>query len=403
MRTALIHDWLVTIGGAERALLDMLQVVPDAELFTICDFLTPPNRARFGGRSIHTTFIQKCPFAKSRYRDYLPLMPLAIEQLDVSQFELVISSSTAVAKGVLTGPDQLHIAYVNSPMRYAWDLSHQYLYTPRFRRWPLGWAARACLHYLRLWDVRTALGVDVFVANSHFIARRIQKVYRRDSVVVYPPVDVAAFELQSEKDDYYVTVARAVPYKRLDLMCDAFARMPRRKLIVIGDGPDLPALKRRAIPNVTLLGHQPPEAMRQAVQNARAFVFAAVEDFGIAPVEAQACGTPVIAFGRGGTSETVLDGKTGVLYYDQSPEALMQAIEVFERNRETFDPAEIREHSLRFSRERFLKEFAEVIEHSVQSRPGRPGPRLPHAGAGTPHHIVTSQAEQGLPHVTRSR
>lgn len=367
MRVALIHDWLVTLGGAERALLEMLRVVPEAELFTICDFLSEQDRAQFGNRPIHTSFIQKWPLARTRYRDYLPLMPMAIEKLDVSRFDLVISSSTAVAKGVLVGPDQLHIAYVNSPMRYAWDLSHQYLNSPRFRRFPMHWTAHMLLHYLRLWDVRTSLGVDVFIANSQFIARRILKVYRRESRVIYPPVDVHGYQVQPKKEGFYLTVARAVPYKRLDLICEAFARTPDRTLFVISDGPELARLRKTATRNVNLLGHQPSDVVKQYMQNARGFVFAAEEDFGIAPVEAQACGTPVIAYGRGGTAETVRHGTTGILYDDQSPEALLKGLDEFERSYDRFDPFVLREHALQFSRERFIREFTAVIEESTQS------------------------------------
>jgi glycosyltransferase involved in cell wall biosynthesis len=373
MKTALVHDWLVTFGGAERALEQMLHVLPEAELFAVCDFLSSDNRARLGNRPIRTSFIQRCPFARSRYREYLPLMPLAIEQLDVSGYDLVLSSSTAVAKGVITGPDQVHIAYVNSPMRYAWDLTHQYLRSSGLGHGVRNALARTLLHYLRLWDCRTAMGVDRFIANSHYIARRIRKVYRREAVVVYPPVAVNSYELHEQKEDFYVTVCRAVSYKRLDLMCEAFAQMPERKLFVIGDGPQLKSLRRMAGPNVTLLGQQPFEVVKSYLESARAFVFAAEEDFGIAPVEAQACGTPVVAFGKGGVSETVIDGKTGVLYHEQTAEALVRAIREFEHLEATLEAAVIRDHALSFSTERFRAELSTIIDETVRLQRQEPG------------------------------
>ncbi len=227
-------------------------------------------------------------------------MPLAIEQLDVSKHDIILSSSHAVAKGIITGPDQLHISYIHSPIRYAWDLQHQYIKEAGLDKGMKGMVARWLLHKIRLWDCRTSNGVDHFIANSEFISRRIRKVYGRESKVIYPPVDVNRFKLCENKDDYYFTASRMVPYKRMDLIVEAFSQMPDKKLVVIGDGSEMSKIKAKASSNIELLGYQPNSVMQEYMQKAKGFVFAAEEDFGITPVEAQACGTPVIAFGKGG-------------------------------------------------------------------------------------------------------
>lgn len=299
MRVAVVHDWLVTLAGAERVLGEILRLFPQADLFTVIDFLADSQRELLLGKTARTTFIQSLPFARSRYRWYLSLMPLAIEQLDLSGYDLVLSSSYAVAKGVLTGPDQVHISYVHSPMRYVWDLQQQYLRDSTLGRGPLGWLTRWQLSRLRIWDQRTAHGVDAFAANSAYIARRIRKAYGREASIIHPPVDTERFTPGFDKEGYYVTVSRLVPYKRVDLIAEAFARMPQRRLLIVGDGPERAKIAAKAAPNVELLGEQPFEQMHEILRRARAFVFAAEEDFGIAPIEAQACGLPVIAFGRG--------------------------------------------------------------------------------------------------------
>jgi glycosyltransferase involved in cell wall biosynthesis len=234
VRIAIVHDWLVTYAGAEKVLEQMVACFPDADLFSLVDFLD--DRSFLRGKPVTTSFIQRLPKAREKYRSYLPLMPLAIEQLDVSAYDVVISSSHAVAKGILTGPDQVHISYVHSPIRYAWDLQHQYLQQSKLTSGPKSALARLILHYIRNWDVRTANSVDGFVANSNFIARRIKKVYQRESQVIFPPVDVEAFSLCTEKEDFYLTASRMVPYKKIDLIVEAFSQMPERKLVVIGEG-----------------------------------------------------------------------------------------------------------------------------------------------------------------------
>ncbi|MEW5992854.1 MAG: glycosyltransferase family 4 protein, partial [Candidatus Zixiibacteriota bacterium] len=346
MRVAIVHDWLVTYAGAERVLEAMLDCFPDAELFSLVDFMPPAQRGFIQNKAVTTSFIQKLPFARRKYRNYLAWMPLAVEQFDLSGYDLVISSSHAVAKGVLTDPDQLHICMCYSPIRYAWDLQHQYLREAGLERGIKGWVAKWILHRIRLWDARTANGVDEFIAISNFIARRIWKVYRRESSVIYPPVDVGSFPLQEAKEDFYVTASRMVPYKKIDLIVEAFSAIPERRLVVIGDGPDFDKIRAKAGPNVELLGFKEQAVLRDYLQRARAFVFAAEEDFGIAPLEAQACGTPVIAYGKGGALETVVgmgrgdDGQapTGIFFDRQSVDSLRQAVDLFESHRQVFHP-----------------------------------------------------------------
>lgn len=366
MKVAIVHDWLIDYAGAEKVLEQILLTFPKADLFSICDFVPEDNRAFLSGRTPRTSFIQKIPLAQRMYRNFFALMPLAIEQLDMSDYDVVISSSHAVAKGVITGPDQLHISYVHSPIRYAWDLQHQYLRESGLDRGVKGWVAKWMLHKIRMWDTRTANGVDFFLANSRFIARRIEKVYRREAKVLYPPVDISRFELNEKKEDFYLTASRLVPYKKVDLIVRAFGSMPNRKLIVIGAGPDFKKISDVAQDNVTMLGFQPSEVLVDLMQRAKAFIFAAEEDFGIAPVEAQACGTPVIAFGKGGALETVVDGgeaPTGVFFREQSIESIANAVTEFEESQERFVPSKIRSHALNFSIDIFcdsLKAFVET-------------------------------------------
>ncbi len=361
MRVAIVHDWFVTYAGSERVVEQLLAMFPQADVFSLIDFLRPSDRRWLGGKRVTTSFLQHMPLARRFYAACLPLMPLAIEQLNLSGYDLVLSSSHCVAKGVLTGPDQLHISYVHTPMRYAWDGQHEYLAGSRFGRGMRGWAARWMLHKLRIWDARTAAGVDSFVANSRFIARRIWKTYRRTAEVIYPPVDTAAFPLNEQREDYYVTASRLVPYKRVDLLVDAFEQMPDKRLIVVGDGPERRRLRARAGRNVSLVGYQEFEAMRDYVARARAFLFASREDFGIVLVEAQAAGTPVIAFGQGGALETVraLDGPTptGHFFRHQTVESVVDAVRTFERDSYRIQPAECRTNALRFGVERFQREF----------------------------------------------
>jgi glycosyltransferase involved in cell wall biosynthesis len=334
----------------------MLSEYPDADLFCLIDFLPDEHRTAIGGKHPKTSFLQRAPFARRHYRKLLPLMPLAVEQFDLSAYDVVISNSHAVAKGVITGPDQLHICYCYTPMRYAWDLQHQYLAEARLKGLR-GAAARWLLNYMRIWDVRTASGVDHFLACSKYIARRIKKTYRRDATVIYPNVAVDDFAIGNKKGDFYLTASRMVPYKKIRLIVKAFARMPDRNLVVIGDGPQFPEVKALATSNVRLLGYQPFEVLKTHLQEAKAFLFAAEEDFGIAPLEASACGTPVLAFGRGGASETVEHGVTGLHFYEQSADAICEVIDRFETTTLNFDPQRLRAHAEQFSTVHFRKKF----------------------------------------------
>ena len=354
----------------------MLACYPEADLFSVIDFLTEKDREFIRGKTVTTSFVQRLPKARTHHRNYLPFMPLAIEQLNASAYELVISSSYCVAKGILTGPDQLHLSMCCSPVRYAWDLQHQYLRESNLERGLKSALARLILHYMRIWDARTANGVDAFIAISEFIARRIRKVYNRPSRVIYPPVDVSAFALREDKEDFYLTASRMVPYKKIPLIIEAFAAMPDKRLVVIGEGPEFERCKAVATPNVELLGYQPFDVLRDHMQRARAFVFAAEEDFGIVPIEAQACGTPVIAFGKGGARETIVGvdasapkgmtpgSATGIFFSEQSAASIVAAVERFEATLETFTPQACRENAQRFGPERFQTEFTAFVETS---------------------------------------
>jgi glycosyltransferase involved in cell wall biosynthesis len=361
MRVAVVHDWLVTYAGAERVLKEVLALFPQADLYSVVDFMPQKDRKFIEDHKIFTSFVQKLPFAKKKYRSYLPLMPYAVETFDLSAYDLVISSSHAVAKGVITGPNQKHVCICYSPIRYAWDLQHQYLNESGLSTGVKGLFARYFLHRMRIWDHRTANGVDEFIAISNFIAQRIWKVYRRESVVIYPPVDVDGFELVTEKQDFYLTASRMVPYKKMDLIVEAFKQMPDKKLVVIGDGPDFKKIQKIAekASNIQLIGYQSFEVLKDHMQRSKAFVFAAEEDFGITPLEAQACGTPVIAFGKGGALETIQEEISGVFFKQQRENSLIDAILRFEQTE--FDPQVCRNNAERFSAHAFQNRFKQLV------------------------------------------
>jgi len=375
LRIAIVHDWLVTYGGADRVLEQILACFPEADLFSLVDFLPANQRGFILDKPAQTSFFQHLPFARHAFRKYFPLMPLAVEQFDLSSYELVISSSHSVAKGVITGPDQLHICYCHSPIRYAWDLQHQYLREAGLDKGPISWLTRWLLHKARMWDLRTANGVDEFIANSHYIARRIWKTYRREATVIYPPVDINSLSVKEDKEDFYLTVSRFVPYKKVNLIVEAFGRMPDKKLVVIGDGAQLKGLKATASTNVSLLGFQSSDVVHDYMRRAQGFVFAAEEDFGICVVEALACGTPVIAFGKGGVLESVHDlsakEPTGIFFKEQTAEAIINAVHLFEAERSLFDAGTCRRSAERFSRERFRREFLEFCERAMRRSKAR--------------------------------
>jgi glycosyltransferase involved in cell wall biosynthesis len=381
VKTAIVHDWLVTYAGAERALEQILSLYPEADLYSLVDFIPQDQRAFIRNKKVKTSFLQSFPFAKKKYRSYLPFMPLAIEQFDLSAYDLVISSSHAVAKGVLTHDRQLHVCYCYTPIRYAWDLREQYLHESGLDRGLKGMIARMVLDYVRRWDLTSAKRVDHYIAISNYIAQRIKRAYGKEAAVIYPPVDIDTFVPSTKKEGYYLTASRMVPYKKVRLLVESFSRMPDKKLVVIGDGPDYAKIRSVAGKNIELLGYQPSSVLKEYMQKARAFVYAAEEDFGIVTVEAQACGTPVIAFGRGGSLETVNpvemganSGRntemkpTGLFFYEQTADALQEAVQRFEKSRDVFDAQNLRKNAERFGHERFKKEFKAYVDEALRIR-----------------------------------
>ena len=363
MKLAIVHDWLVNYMGAEKCVESFTNIWDDADILSLVDFLNDDERRIIlKGKHAETSFVQKMPMAKRLYRNYFPFFPYAIEQLDVSGYDVVLSSSHAFAKGVLTSANQLHICYCHTPIRYGWDLYHQYIKEANLTKGIKGLLAKRYLHNIRMWDFSTSNRVDHFIANSQHVAKRINKLYRKEAAVIHPPVDVDKFTPNKTKDDYYLAVARFVPYKKMDLLVEAFSRMPDKKLIVIGSGPDEAKIKAKAKSNITVLPFQTDEKLVEYMRSAKAFLFAAEEDFGITIVEAQACGTPVIAYGLGGATETVVENKTGLFFDKQENNAIADAIERFENSIELFDPTKIAEHAQKFSRVRYEKEIKEFVE-----------------------------------------
>ena len=361
VKIAFVHEWFTHFAGSEKVLGDMLGQFPQADIFSLVDVLPNDESPDFLKVPVKTSFLQKIPFIQNFYRSLLPIFPFEIEQLDLSEYDLIISSSHAVAKGVITGPNQLHICYCHTPMRYAWDLQNQYIVNSNMPLL-LSWLARWQLHKIRIWDVRTSNAVDFFIANSDYIARRIYKFYRRQSTVIYPGVETDIFTIGPIRENYYLTASRMVPYKKIRIIVEAFNKMPEKQLVVIGSGPGLEQIKTIAGPNVEVMGHQPKSVLIEKMQAAKAFVFAAEEDFGIITVEAQACGTPVVAYAVGGSAETVVDGVTGVHFHQQTSSAICEAVRRFDAVSGDFDPYKIREHALKFSTERFRQEFKAFVE-----------------------------------------
>jgi glycosyltransferase involved in cell wall biosynthesis len=361
MKVAITHEWFAAYAGSERVVEQILRLYPEADLFSLVDFIPAAGRSFLQHKPVTTSFVQRLPFARHHFRQYLPFMPIAIEQFDLTDYDLVISSHHAMAKGVITRADQLHISYVHTPLRYAWDLQWQYLEQAGLRRGVKGLLTRLILHYLRLWDVSTANRVDRFVANSRFIARRIWKTYRRPAKVIYPPVAVHRFRADRPRDDFYLTVSRFVPYKRVDLTIAAFTQLGL-PLVVIGDGGDRERLQTLAGPNIQFLGYQPDAIVVDYMERCKAFIFPAEEDFGITPVEAQAAGAPVIAYGRGGVTETVIPHKTGLFFQTQTVSALQEAVQSFEQQGGLAPAKMIRQQAESFSEARFRREFQEFVE-----------------------------------------
>ena len=368
MKYALVHEWLTpkATGGSELVVKEILKHIP-ADVYALIDFESSNPQSYLYGRSIGHTFLQNFPGARNGVQKYLPFLPLAIEQLDLREYDTILSSSHAVAKGILASPQQMHLCYCHTPMRYIWDLTFDYLHSSRLGRGIPGVFTRYLLHHLRQWDVISANRVDYFIANSHHTAQRIWRCYRRPAKVIYPPVDIDRFPFQSEKEDFYLVVSRLVSYKRVSLIVKAFNQLGRN-LIIIGSGPELKQLQQIAQPNVRLMGYQSDAVVEKYMSRAKAFVYAAVEDFGIALVEAQACGTPVIAYGAGGALETIQDlrqspkAATGLLFDSPTETGLIEAVKFFEAEGKKFQPELARSHAANFAPKIFESRYLAFLE-----------------------------------------
>lgn len=367
MKVAIVQEWLVTVGGSDKVVKAILDVFPDADIYTlvakkeVCDELGIP------WEKVHTSFIQKMPLGTKKHRAYLPLFPFAIEQFDLRGYDVVISSSHCVAKGVLTKADQLHICYCHSPIRYCWDMYNEYLEESHLDKGFKSWLVRLMLHPIRQFDAIAGSRVDYYISNSDYVGQRIRKTYRRKATTIHPNIDISNFELCNDKQEYYLASSRLVAYKKIDTIIEAFNQMPDKKLVVIGGGPNLEAYRKLAKDNVTVMGYQPFDVLKDKMQHAKAFVFAADEDFGMIPIEAQSCGTPVIAYGHGGSLETVNGGKTGLFFYEQTPEAIVEAVNKFETmGSQPFAPADCRQWAEGFSEKRFKREIKEFVEEKYE-------------------------------------
>lgn len=380
MKIAIVCDSMSAYGGAERVIEQMLAIYPRADLFTVLDIVPEGQRGFLGGRPVRSSFMQRLPKIERYYRKLLHIWPIAVEQLDVTAYDLVITSHHSVAYGILTRPGQVHVSYVFSPARYAWDLQHEYLRAANLERGIASVIARQTLHKMRLWDHSAAQRPDAMAACSGFVAERLWRIHRRRAMVIYPPVK-AVPPLPRSETGHYLTVGRLVPYKRVDLLAKAFATMPHRRLKIVGTGPDEKKIAALCGPNVEMLGFQTNEEVTRLMRGARAFMFAGIEDFGIAPVEAQAHGTPVIAYGDGGLRETVIGldspNPTGVFFDTQAPEAIADAVERFEEAAHRFSPEACVSNANLFSEQTFRDNFAAFVEQSLQPQAQFAGARVP--------------------------
>jgi glycosyltransferase involved in cell wall biosynthesis len=363
MRVAIVHYWLVSMRGGEKVVEALCDLYPDADIFTLV-YDESRVSEKIKKHKITTSFLQRVPGAVKHYQSMLPLMPFALEGLDLTGYDLILSSESGPAKGIIPPPNATHICYCHSPMRYLWDHYH-------FYRSSAGLFSRLLMPILapllRSWDVNTSMRVDRFLANSHHVSSRIGKYYRRPATVVYPPVAVDDFQISGETDDFYLCAGQLIPYKRMDLAVRAFTKMGRN-LVVIGEGKELAQLKRIAGPTITFLGRAPFSVLKEKMARCRALIFPGEEDFGIVPVEVMASGRPIIAFGSGGALETVVHGHTGILFNEQSEEALIEAVEAFEADPGAFRPEAIRAHALQFSTKNFLANMRSIIAEELLVR-----------------------------------
>ena len=366
LKVAIVHEWFVDYAGSEKCVESFNNIFPDSSIYSLVDFLDAQERNLIlKGKKSRTSFIQNLPLSKPKFRYYLPFFPHAIEQFDMRKYDIVISNSHSVAKGVLTNTHQLHICYCHTPMRYAWNNFFQYRNVSNFQNILKSLILTHTLQKLRNWDFQTANRPDFFIANSEHIAKQIKKRYNKIAKVIYPPVDTHKFEVNTSKENYYLTVSRMVPYKRIDIIIDAFSKMRDKKLVVVGDGPLKMQLKQKATSNIEFIDPLPFSILKDYMERAKGFISAAEEDFGITVVEAMAAGTPVIAFTKGGTGETVIDNKTGILFSEQSAESLIDGIRNFESKIDSFDAYSIRKYSKKFNRKYFEENIIEFITNKL--------------------------------------
>lgn len=359
MKIALVHDWLTNMGGAERLIINFKELYPEAPIYTTV--YNPENLDKeLQNIDVRTSFLQKKKKARTNHQKYFPLMPMAFESFDLNEYDIVLSSSTSCAKGVITNPDTMHVCYCNSPMRYGWEFYYEYTENMGYFKKSL---VRYLMNYIRVWDQVSSNRVDYFIANSENVAKRIWKHYRRESVVIHPAVRTKLFNISEIDEDYFLIVSRLVPYKKIDIAVKAFDDLGL-PLVIIGGGPELDKLKVMAKDNIKFLGRQPDEVIKEYYSKCRAFIFPGEEDFGITPVEAQASGRPVIAYGRGGALETVVEGETGIFFKQQTVESLKEALNKFDKMK--FDKVKIREHAMQFDEDKFKKKINNFIISSYE-------------------------------------
>lgn len=370
LKTAVVHEWLSTNAGSEKVTSTIVDLFSDVDVFSTVEFLSPKDQKDiFGTKKVKTTFIQKLPFSRRHFRYYLPIFPLAVRQHALKDYPLIISSSHAFAHGVRKRKNQLHISYCHTPMRYIWDMQDIYLESNNLHKGIMGVGSKILTSILRKWDAHVSKNVDFYISNSHFTARRISSYYNKKAEVIYPPVDVDKYTPQEDKEDFYVTASRLVCYKQVEMVVEAFNRMPDKKLVVIGDGPRKEQILKMANSNIEVLSHLSFDNFHSYMRRAKGFMFAGKEDFGITLVEAQACGTPVIAFNEGGAAEIAIDGQTGVLFSEQTPESIISAVDRFEKEYNgRFPVNDIRKNAERFSREKFNVKFTQFVNECIQDK-----------------------------------
>lgn len=369
MKKALVCDWLTQNSGAEKCIASFNEIWSDFDIYSMVDFLSNKDRQSIlKGKFATTSFLQNLPFAKEKFRNYFMLFPYAIESFDLSKYDAILSSSHCCAKGVLTTAEQLHLCYIHTPARYVYDFYFEYLEQNNIKGIKALFV-KYFLHKFRIWDSLSVNRVDKFIANSSYVAARVKKHYNKEAIVVYPPVDTDKFALCQDKDDYYLTASRLVPYKKIDEIVRAFSHNKKR-LLVVGDGEEMQKIKQIASPNIEILGYQDDKTLIELMQRARAFVFAAKEDFGIIPVEAQSCGTPVICFSKGGTKESIIDGESGVHFDEQNADSINQAVAKFELNLDKFEPEKIRNNALKFSKNIFENNIKNILEFEYEKKFG---------------------------------